>query len=567
MTRLIERWFPCSEVSENSTTGWGSGNTERNLFTWFAARPTAQAKAAMLCSLLPWPDDVSEQERLKQLVRDAMTGRYACASELERELARSPYGPQNALDPFSGRGIIPMEGARLGVATRSVDYSPVAVLASRLLCDFPFRDWSEEPTSTYQASGQLVADRLVEDAESVLAEIGRRYSESMSAFYPEVAGMQPWGYLWCITLPCQECGVRFPLYGSSLLQSELAAKKGGVAIPAQYLALEVDRSSGTFRALSVGAAGHAAPTLANSLDPSGRKVPGKSAICPFCGHVHPTPVHRRLANQGLGHDHLLLVADTVLNGGKLFREPTAGEVGAAESATVALRAEPSFSPITPARPNELIGPGNNNIVGPVIYGARSYGDLMNDRQTLGFVRLSRAICEVAQELRKGGSSDDYVRAMTGYASSVLVRRLRRATRGATLMSYSDGRATGINNIYVNEGSITFSYDYLETGLGGGAGSWEELSSRTLNDLRKVMPERPGRSTVTDQGSATDLGLKTASVSVVVTDPPYDEMIAYADSSDILYVWLKRCLANSWPELAVTADPTGTQDKGDCRRFG
>ena len=57
MTRMIERWFPCKEVSENSTKGWGSGNTERNLFTWFAARPTVQAKAAVICSLLPWPDD------------------------------------------------------------------------------------------------------------------------------------------------------------------------------------------------------------------------------------------------------------------------------------------------------------------------------------------------------------------------------------------------------------------------------------------------------------------------------------------------------------------------------
>ena len=49
MTRMIERWFPCQEVSENSTVGWGSGNAEKALFTWFAARPLAQAKAAVLC--------------------------------------------------------------------------------------------------------------------------------------------------------------------------------------------------------------------------------------------------------------------------------------------------------------------------------------------------------------------------------------------------------------------------------------------------------------------------------------------------------------------------------------
>ena len=28
MTRMIERWFPSAEVSANSRSGWGSGNTE-----------------------------------------------------------------------------------------------------------------------------------------------------------------------------------------------------------------------------------------------------------------------------------------------------------------------------------------------------------------------------------------------------------------------------------------------------------------------------------------------------------------------------------------------------------
>src|SRR4051794_25090432 len=58
--RMIERWFPCAEVSEQSGKGWGTGNSEKALFTWFAARPLAQAKAAVLTSLLPWPDDEAE---------------------------------------------------------------------------------------------------------------------------------------------------------------------------------------------------------------------------------------------------------------------------------------------------------------------------------------------------------------------------------------------------------------------------------------------------------------------------------------------------------------------------
>lgn len=35
--RMIERWFPCAEVSAASASGWGSGKSEKALFTWFAA--------------------------------------------------------------------------------------------------------------------------------------------------------------------------------------------------------------------------------------------------------------------------------------------------------------------------------------------------------------------------------------------------------------------------------------------------------------------------------------------------------------------------------------------------
>lgn len=55
-------------------------------------------------------------------------------------------------------------------------------------------------------------------------------------------------------------------------------------------------------------------------------------------------------------------------------------------------------------------------------------------------------------------------------------------------------------------------------------------------------------------------MRNGSIDVVVTDPPYDEMIAYADSSDLFYAWIKRALSSSWPEMLITADPYGAQEK-------
>ena len=79
------------------------------------------------------------------------------------------------LDPFSGRAMIPLEAARLGVRAWGIDYSPVATLAGTLLADYPLRDWSDEPASTFRGAIGLVEDRLVADVERVLDEIGRRY--------------------------------------------------------------------------------------------------------------------------------------------------------------------------------------------------------------------------------------------------------------------------------------------------------------------------------------------------------------------------------------------------------
>ena len=162
--RMIERWFPCAEVSEASSSGWGSGKSEKALFTWFAARPLAQAKAAVLTSLLPWPEDQSQQRGLQDLVRKAMTGRDAAHAELVAELEKTYPDGFSMLDPFSGRAMIPLEAARIGATAHGVDYSPVATLAGQLLADFPLRDWTREPDLPFGVRATLDrGSRLLDD--------------------------------------------------------------------------------------------------------------------------------------------------------------------------------------------------------------------------------------------------------------------------------------------------------------------------------------------------------------------------------------------------------------------
>ena len=551
---MIERWFPCAEVSDSAGAGWGSGNQERNLFTWFAARPIAQAKAAVLCSLLPWPDDEAEQQRLQTLVKKAMTGRYAAWDELRTSIAAAnPHGA-STLDPFSGRGMIPLESARLGIAAHGIDYSPVAVLASHLLTDFPFRDWTDEPQLPFTTESSLLgtsSDRLLSDTKAIIAEIAYRLEVELSDFYPKNdAGQYPWGYLWAVSIECQECSRRFPLVGSY----ELVRARGKHS--AQSFGIE-PQPDGTARAVVHEGPPTQQPTLRNAILATGKKAKGKSAVCVHCQHVHSLETHRRLVNDGESVDVLLLTADIESGGGKVFRAPTEAELSAARRAADTLAKEPAFTPFLPAVPDERIRPGNNNILGPSIYGAKTFGDFMVGRQTLYNVCVAQTINALGAELTAAGISTDYARALTGYSTAVVVKKLRRSTRGARMQAAGGAQ---VGDLFVNEGSITFSHDYFEAGLGEGPGSWASISKNVISVLRALLSDSRGAPAQIARGSATSIAMSDASVGIVVTDPPYDAMIAYSDASDLFYSWIKRCLHSLWPELTMTSDPYGAQDK-------
>ncbi len=551
-TRLIERWFPCEEVSTYSARGWGTGAAEKSLFTWFASRPLAQAKAAVLCSLLPWPHDPSEQESLKGLVREAMTDYDAANVELRAELAKHYPDGAKLCDPFSGRAMIPLEAARLGVQAWGIDYSPVATLAGRLLADYPMRNWDNEPSLPFEGYEEHAAEyftepRLLRDVRFVLDEVGRRYESAMGEFYPMVDGKRPWGYVWAVTLPCTNCGNRFPLTGSLALRNPNPKKND----PGQSYRILTDESSGTFETEVRDGSPESQPTLRKAAGDR-----GKSGICPFCGHTHHSATLKRMMRDGLKGDAMLVAADLDAGVGKRYRKPSRVELNAITGLEAVLGAEEPFGPGLAAIPREPMEPGLSRFIGPVNFGYRSWGELCNDRQTLGFVRLARIIDTIHGEIAVTGVSPEYAAALAGYASANVARRLRRSTRSSTLeVPYQKA-----GDAYFNDSGISHSFDYFETGCGSGPATWGSLSVHTIRSLRKQLDRVVGYPASVQRGSATELALPDGSLDAVVTDPPYDSMINYCDSSDLMYVWLKRALATADPWFGMTTDTGRLQEK-------
>ena len=552
-TRMIERWFPCTEVSEQSAgRGWGSAFAEKSLFTWFASRPIAQAKAAVICSLLPWPDDEHEQNRLKTLVRESMGGYDNANTELRSELSKHYPDGAKVADPFSGRAIIPLEAARLGLQAWGIDYSPVATLAGQLLADYPLRDWDDEPDLPFDSYEEhkvthFADPRLLRDVRFILTLVGDRYTQAMGDYYPIVDGRRPWGYLWAVTLPCGNCANRFPLTGSLKLRNPNSKRNN----PGQSYRIVADTTVGMFKAEVHDGLPTGQPTL---VKVAGRR--GKTAVCCFCQHTHPTETLKRMMRDGLRDDALLVVADVDPEVGKHYRGPSEADIAALATVEEALSGEAPFSPGLPAAPREPIDPGLSRFIGPVNYGYQSWGELCNDRQTLGFVRLARIIDTMCTEMLAAGVSRGYAAALSGYAASNLVRKMKRSTRSATLQTPEQA----VGHIYFNDSGISHSFDYFETGCGRGPGTWWSFATQTIRYLGRQLDRVQGTPAVVRRGSAMELPLPDGCLDAVVTDPPYDAMINYCDSSDLMYVWLKRALVTADPWFAMTMDPGGLQEK-------
>lgn len=553
MTRMIERWFPCQEVTDNSARGWGSGNSEVMLFSWFAKRPLSQARAAVLTSLLPWPDSESEQEHLRKLVRASMEDLDAVPRELRDRLPKD----SSVLDPFSGRGMIPLEAARLEVEAWAMDLSPVACVASRCLASHPLRDWSREPSIPFsREDGSLpMGDRLVADVEAVLSEIHRRVIDDVGDCYPSAGGDRPWGYLWAEALPCQECGLRFPLMGSLVLRRPNKSKSD----PGQSLLVTTDDKSDIATVSVVDGEPRHNATRVVPHGKSKYDAGGKAAVCPRCSHPHPKEVQLRLVGAQASPAMLLAVAYNDDRLQRVFREPSPQDREALSAASLRLASLEPLDTGLSAIPDERIPDGNTWTMQGQAYGARTFTDLSIPRQNLLFAATTAAIRSTCCDLLAAGISEGYAYCLTDYALSVLARRLKFSTRGARLRTPAGG--VNVSDVFGNsESSWSYQYDFLETGLSDGPGTWQSLARDTCSVLRRQLSRRGGTPASVMQGSATSLPFPDGRFSAVVTDPPYDSMIEYADASDLYFVWMKRALAGVRDDFLLMADAHGLQDK-------
>lgn len=76
-----------------------------------------------------------------------------------------------------------------------------------------------------------------------------------------------------------------------------------------------------------------------------------------------------------------------------------------------------------------------------------------------------------------------------------------------------------------------------------------LADQLSGKSEKVFPGDPVLDVAVHQGSSTDLAqLESGSLDLVITDPPFGDLLQYSELADFFYVWLRLALKSKYPEI-------------------
>jgi putative DNA methylase len=532
------------------------------LHLWWARRPLAACRAVIFASLVDDPSSrpeefpteeaqAIERRRLFRMIEAMVpwenSSNAAVIAAARAEIRRSAGAtPPSVVDPFAGGGSIPLEAQRLGLRAFASDLNPVAVLVNKALIEIPAKFANQPPVHPGQPAtllkrewigGQGLAGDVRHYGEWMRKEAKRRIGQ----LYPKVAttggkgkdGDTVAAWLWARTVVCPNpaCGARMPLISSMIISD----RKDGLA----WLDPHVDKSQHP-------------PKITFSVRKEGKPSEGPKIgrgakfRCLACSQVAEDEHIKREGRAGrITYQLLALVVD-----GPSGREFIASPTGHEE---VANSAHPEWQPMQP-----LANDPRN--IWCINYGIDSFDKLFTRRQLTALATFSGLVEEVRKQIQSDatgqsfsqvGSDDNgdegqsaaYADAVATYLAFAVDKCADYWTTIATWMP----RGT-VGHAFSKQ-AIPMTWDFPEANpFSEFHCAWKEAVHWVAKQLEEA-PHNVMEGHVQQLDAAT--ALAHAGTALVSTDPPYYDNISYADLSDFFYVWLRRSLANVYPNLFGT----------------
>jgi putative DNA methylase len=530
----------------------------RALHMYWARIPLVACRAVLFGSLVDDPSgrpdeypSVEEQDAerdrlfhlLERLARWDATKDDEVWALARAEIAKSTAGDLPALvDPFTGRGSIPIEGQRLGLDVFASDLNPVAVLITKSLVDTPARFAGRGPVhpnapKRLGPDGFHSTDGLSQDIRLYARNIEVEARSSVGKHFPPVLtgdeSLPVTAWLWARTVTCPNpaCRATIPLVRSFVLSSK-AGKRAWV-VPA----VADDRRSIRF-----------STAFGDGHIPASTKASTRGARfrCLVCETVTEEGYVRAEAQAGrMGQQLMAIVAQR--QRGRAYVAPSDPHVSAAAEAI-------------PRNPPETDLPTQALGFRVQAYGMTRHRDLFTPRQLLALETLSDLVAathrQVEADAVAAGMSSDNVplsndgTGATAYADAIVTYLSCAVSR---LADYANSLATwndtnqNVRNLFQRQ-AVPMVWDFAEANIITGSLSIAAAAEWITEALSSLPASSGGHA---DQLDATIAMPLDRPIALVSTDPPYYDNIGYADLADFFYVWLRRSLQPIYPDLFST----------------
>ena len=486
--------------------------------------------------------------------------RRTCADNHDHQQAAELFDPDSLPafhDPFAGGGALPLEAQRLGLEAYASDLNPVAVLINKAMIEIPPRFAGRPPVNpqsrekTGHSGSWKGATGLAEDVRYYGQWMRDEAERRIGHLYPKVEVTAD--------LARERPDLRAYVGKSLTVIAWLWARTVKSPNPA-FAQVDVPLASTFMLSTKPGKEAYVEPVLENGGYRFTVKV-GK-------------PRNEEAARNGTKlarANFSCLMSASPISGDFIKAEGRAGRMGARLMAVVAEgdRGRVYLAPTTEheaaareARPDwwpETTLSGSTQYLGGKSYGLERIYQLFTARQLVALTTFADLVQEAGEQVKR----DALAAGVTNDG-----RPLRDGGSGAT--AYADAVATYIGMAVskmadaqsslcrwkpsMDQSIATFGrqalpmvWDYSE------ANAFGQMAGDPLVSLKNMMR-------VFDQLPATreahvvqaDAQSRTLSVRPVVsTDPPYYDNVPYADLSDFFYVWLRRTLKATFPDLFAT----------------
>ena len=571
--RLIERWLPMAALSEECARERRSMTALPPIYylhVWWARRPLVASRAAVLASLLPADADRDRFMHAIGIHGDPVASRRridAARARGERfkgqaysyprafsytpgiidtqwmvEACDGQWDELKVLDPTAGGGSIPFEASRLGLSNLANDLNPVAALILAATINWPAR-FGSRLRSEYDAL-----------SERYLAE---RENRLLVDYPPEpIDDAISTNWLWARTITCPYCAGLVPLSPNW----RLAPDGTGIKI----VPLRSDGPGSANRICTF--------EIVNTVaDQSEGTVARGDGTCPFgdCGRVIDGAEIKQQAQAGDMGEQLYAVVfkrrvEYRTKAGKRrwkwergYRVPRREDDNSAEIAARLAEKLPEWEAFDYV-PSERF-PNDTNDDRPIKYGMPLWRDLLSPRQLLCHGTSVEIFREMLDEDREAGKFDDVRKATYGYLALTLDKLLNFNCR---MTRWIANRGVMAGKFDRHDFAFKWSYAEMAPLIAGVGYDWTVgQTSKCIKELVELIrPEEAGTDaqlfssgppppvTVTCKPGDRLDHIESATVDVIVMDPPYYDNVMYAELSDFFYVWLKRTAGHVFPEL-------------------